>query len=313
MKGNITLKSKIIDFWAMTRWKYCVDFNIVLSFAGPILINAVKGSQIIDGRILIIVMANFISLIFTFAINDVEDSEEDATDPKKKKRNPIAAGRISKSEGYMYLIFLFIINSLLYSILWIFSGNYWVLVAGILSMIVGFFYSYRRVRFKNLPVLDLISHSYMFAGGQFVVGLLSYVQLQDTSKYLFSEYSILAFIILSFLSIYGQLENQRKDYDVDYKTQVRTTTVILGQKYAKILQILSAVIGIVSVLLLVTKGYININWIVQLILTLVVFMIYPITRNIINKDKELFIADLNRTIVVAAMINIILLGFGIVL
>src|SRR5688572_19744012 len=49
-----------------------------------------------------------ITLIFAyaFAVNDIEDADDDAKDPKKKSRNPVSSGYLSNSYAINILRFL---------------------------------------------------------------------------------------------------------------------------------------------------------------------------------------------------------------
>src|SRR3990172_2975522 len=91
------VKIKIKAIYALTRFNEYWDFNLTLC----LLALAITGKSW-DLLFLVIVLANLFSLAFAFMINDIEDSEEDATDLKKFLRNPIANKTISKREGYLY-------------------------------------------------------------------------------------------------------------------------------------------------------------------------------------------------------------------
>ena len=47
-------------------------------------------------------------------------------------------------------------------------------IIGVISLIVGFLYSWRRVRIKSMPFIDLIIHCMMLAGFQFLPAYFAY-------------------------------------------------------------------------------------------------------------------------------------------
>src|SRR5476649_1892893 len=51
-------------------------------------------------RLLLVLIANFLAVCFSFMINDIEDAADDAASNAKAKRNPISAGVLTPRLGY---------------------------------------------------------------------------------------------------------------------------------------------------------------------------------------------------------------------
>ncbi|MEI6462555.1 MAG: UbiA family prenyltransferase [bacterium] len=305
MSFENNLRTKRVAFSALTRWAEVIDFNFVLTLLGFMAIPVALGLNFI-----LAFLANFTALCFAFMFNDVEDAEEDYLNEKKRKRNPVAAGIISKGEGYVYCILVAVISLVLYAFLAFQSGNIWPLIAGISILIVNILYSYRATRLKNIPVLDLISHGYMLAGGQFLVAFLTGFNITEGKQL---PISFLLFPVLMIASVYGQLENEVRDIETDKKAGIKTIASIIGVKASQITQVVLIILTAAGGLFVVNKMNISVSWIVQSLLILALFMLYPIFRNFIYKDKRMFKNDIHRVIMLTIIISLLLLNFKIIL
>jgi len=160
-------------------------------------------------------------LIASFIINDVEDSEDDAKDPKKVKRNPISAGIITKKEGY---VFYFIVNLL--ALIPLILINLQVFLIGLLTAIIGYIYSCKPFRLKSRPIVDVLSHGFFLAGAQVIIfGLLP--QNSTDNK------TLLTFFGLYLFSMGGDLYNEVRDWKVDREVGLKNTASFLGYNLAR--------------------------------------------------------------------------------
>jgi len=170
---------------------------------------------------------------YSFIVNDCEDAEDDAMDPKKAIRNPISSGFITYQQGIMILQ-LTSIPALI--IVFVFQGIPAALV--ILSAIIaGHLYSWKKVRYKSYPFIDLVSHAY--ALGAFQVLYFMLLKNADTGLI-----PVLVLIGVSLVSMGGALFNQVRDFQVDVKSKLRNTAITIGKNNANFFSIAFYSLGV---------------------------------------------------------------------
>jgi 4-hydroxybenzoate polyprenyltransferase len=179
-------------------------------------------------------------------INDVEDYKEDAEDPKKKLRNPVSNGTLTRKEGLLVSNITLAISLLLYLIISIQINSMSVFIAGLATLIISFLYSWRKVRLKAIPVIDVITHMYMLSGSIFVTSYLTFNPIFNTTAWA-------GLISVMFVSGYGQLDNEIRDFVVDKKTGIKTIATVIGKKQAIILQMILIGISLLGFIYLGTK------------------------------------------------------------
>ena len=301
LETTFNLKKKIFDIFSLTRWKETFDFNFITTILGYIAAN-IK----IDFSFLLVLIANQYALWFMFMINDVEDSKEDATDPKKRARNVISNGTLTKEEGYVYTMFIASIAFILYAFVSYVKGTPLPLIVGSITLLVGHFYSYRKVRLKTIPVIDLISHAYMLAAG---LTLAAYFSATGNGSITLLGKLSLAVVFLA--SMYGQLDNEIRDFEIDVREKVTTLATILGKNVSKILQtVLIVLTGALSVYAIHTLNP-NINWVLQsaLLLALAEIGVY-IFWNTKGKKYQLK-QHIHRGLLITTVISLVALNLGI--
>ena len=231
-------------------------------------------------------------------INDIEDSEEDATDLKKFLRNPIANKTISKKEGYLFTNIVLIAAIFLNVYISFKSGSMLPLIFGILILFIDFIYSYRMIRLKKYPLLDLLTHSYMLAGGQFLVTYFAYQRV-------ISPIALAGLLIVVSISMYGELENELKDYAIDLRTGIKTSAVSFGKNLSKIFQFIFIGIAIISVIYIINITNASIDFIFGLLFIFLVSFIYPVFKLLVFKNKNTWKNDFNRAIIATSNILLI--------
>lgn len=207
----------------LTRYKEYVLFVAVTT-----LLGAKLGGGAFDVRLLIVLVANILVVGFAFMYNDVEDAPDDALDAKKAQRNPISAGMISPTIGKAACVLVAALVLGMYAML---GGMAFLL--GALCLALAFLYSWRVARLKAVPVADLISHSLSLAGLQFLCAYFAFNQGQP--------YSWLFFLFVALISVYGELNNELRDFEVDRKAGIRHTADLIGVRWTKVLMIASLV------------------------------------------------------------------------
>jgi len=142
--------------------------------------------------------------------NDLEDAEDDYHDVEKRMRNPIASGEITRRQSYLFNLFLLSVGLLL-----LLSIGPFVFLLGINYAFVGFVYSWRSLRLKSRPILDLVSHVLFLGVLQF---LTTYAALRPLDLFVVP----FLMIIVPF-SLMNEIIHEMKDFDVDKKTKINNT------------------------------------------------------------------------------------------
>ncbi len=221
--------NKIRGLIRLTRYRDYLAFVTINTLMG-----AIAAETTLSWKLILVLAANQLAVGFAFMINDVEDAEDDAINPAKLNRNPVSCAAVSPKEGYIYSFIIAGLSAIAYA----FLG--WVpFIFGIISLLIGFFYSWKPVRFKNIFLIDMFTHCFMLAGLQYLPAFYSF-QTQMTTKGLFP----LLFLIL--FSLYGELFNELRDLEHDLKAGLRHTAAILGHKATFRLMVGIAMIGIVA-------------------------------------------------------------------
>lgn len=200
-----------MGFYKLTRVRTIMEFYPFL-----ILFGILSTRTYINLLSILLSISILLLLVAAFVINDVEDAEDDAKDPKKVNRNPISAGIIKKSEGY---IFYFGLNIL--ALLPLIFINLHLLILGLVTAVVGYIYSCKPLRLKSRPLVDVLSHGFFLAGAQVLMFALLPVSVFDNK-------TILTFIGLYLFSMGGDLYNELRDWVVDREVGLKNSSSFLG-------------------------------------------------------------------------------------
>lgn len=217
----------------LSRWKEHLPYTVPLTILGAIIASSTRVG--LDYRLVFVVMANILTMSYAFMLNDIEDAPDDARDAHKANRNPISAGRLSSHDAYTVVRSLAIIALVFYAF-----TNRLTFSLGILTLLLSHLYSWRRVRLKAHPVTDILSHSLMLSGLLLLTGFTAYSRE-------FKEIWALAAAVILF-SVYGQLYNQIRDFDVDTKAKLKNTTILVGKRRASYLKDASVLLAVIALL-----------------------------------------------------------------
>ena len=226
----------------LTRWKEYAFFVLPLTLLGPLIANN-SHLSIFDYKLYAVLLGNFATVAFAFMINDVEDAEDDKFIKSKLFKNPISSGVLTKKSGYL----LSLSTALVAFIAFFFLGGP-VLWLGTANILISYLYSSKFVRLKKWPLIDIISHALMLGSLLILTSYYTYSKSLDAAGYLVAA----AF----FISAYGQIYNQLRDYNADKKAGLKNTSITIGKKGALFLAKLSAVSGIACILLALIRGII---------------------------------------------------------
>jgi 4-hydroxybenzoate polyprenyltransferase len=205
----------------LTRWKEHVLFVTVTT-----LLGVQFAGETLDARLFLVLTANWLAVAFAFMINDVEDAPDDALNPAKQARNPIAAGTLSPLSGYTASFFTALAAASVYAFLN--PTAFWL---GIGCLVLGVFYSWRPVRLKRIPLIDILSHSLLLAGLQLLCAYCAFAPDSDVRRWL------PPFVFVTAVSAYGQLFNEVRDLDFDRKARLTHTAAVLGPRIAQLLMV----------------------------------------------------------------------------
>lgn len=236
----MSVRSQINGLIRLSRWKEYVPFVIPLTVLGGLL-AARPNNVLLDWRLIVVTAANILAVAYAFMINDIEDAPDDARDPDRAARNPITMGEIEVRFGYAACRAVAAVTLILYAM-----GGFWALVIGIATLLLSHLYSWRPVRLKAWPITDIVSHSLMLSGLLLLAGYFTY----------HGEPGIVWFVAaaVTLISVYGQLYNQLRDYDMDKAAGLYNTAIILGESNTKIAMYAAVALAGVCFLTAIIQG-----------------------------------------------------------
>lgn len=224
----------------LTRWKEYVPFVVPLTVIGALLAARPHG-ELLDWRLIAVILANILAVAYAFMINDIEDAPDDARDPARAARNPISSGRIPAAIGYRATRIVAAATLILYAF-----GGLSVLLIGIGTLLLSHLYSWRPVRLKAWPVTDILSHSLMLSGLLLLAGYFIYHNSPGIVWFVAAAATL--------VSVYGQLYNQLRDYDMDKAAGLFNTAIILGEVYTRRVMYLTIALAATCLLAAVVQG-----------------------------------------------------------
>lgn len=224
----------------LTRWREFLLFTAVLTWLGGLAAYQMRDATL-DWRLFVVLLANFAAMGYAFAINDIEDADDDAHEVERGSRNPITSGELSKQLGWFVSAGLAIFALFGYAL----AGKN-VLIIGVIILVLAHLYSWHAVRLKALPLVDILSHAMFLSMLLFLAAFFIY----STDLGELWVMALGTFLI----SAYGQLYNQVRDYDADRAAGLKNTASILGKTVTMVLAYSSMVGFVVSIIVSVIQG-----------------------------------------------------------
>jgi len=238
-------KSTITGIVHLSRYREYTTTVIITTLLG-FLATGLRFDAGYIPQMFAVLLANLLAVAFSFMINDVEDAPDDARDRSKAVRNPVSAKYISANVSYIasgLVAFLSVI-------IFYFVGQI-PFFLGTSTVILGFLYSWKLIRLKNIPVFDLISHGLMLAGLQLLCAYYALVPFTG-----FHTAWLLPFLFVTAISIRGQFVNQIRDFECDKKAGLKNTSAIIGIKNADLLMKVFLGMGVlICVIAIITKFF----------------------------------------------------------
>jgi 4-hydroxybenzoate polyprenyltransferase len=267
-------KNPFIGLFALTRFREYVIFVIVTTLMGAMIQQTP-----IDWRLSLVLVANWLAVGFAFMFNDIEDAVDDARDPAKVNRNPVSAGKISSSWAYIATFFVALVAAVCYFFLGLIPFS-----LGMACLVLGVLYSWKKIRLKRFPVLDLISHVLMLAGLQLLCAYTIFSSITGTRW-------IAPFIVVVSISMYGELFNEVRDMEGDRKAGLKHTAALVGERAAHILMVVVLIIAGLAFIYTIIIGMIPLWLIVVLVILSIILLsrpIYKLKRGSIHENSKHF-------------------------
>ena len=222
------MKKTINGLLKLTRFNEYVYFVIFTTLLGI----ATAGGEL-DLRFIIVLLANWLAVGFAFMFNDAEDAPDDALSDHRMHRNPVSAGMLTPRAANTASYTAAALATVLYATL-----GWLPFALGLFCLLLGYIYSYRDIRLKNIALFDLLSHCLMLAGLQTLTGYFAF-QDRINAKLLFP------FLFVVSISAYSKLSNEIYDFEADKRSLLRHTAIALGKKRAQLLMMFLLYLGII--------------------------------------------------------------------
>jgi 4-hydroxybenzoate polyprenyltransferase len=171
----------------------------------------------LDARLAAVTAANILAVAVAFMVNDVEDAPDDARDAHRAARNPVTSGEVTARDGWIASGLLAVAALLLYAATS--AAAFWT---GAITLSLAFLYSWRVVRLKALPVVDVLSHALMLSALLFLAGYFTYDSTPGRVWWVA--------VGVGLISAYGQLYNQARDFDMDRAAGLHNTASLAGRR-----------------------------------------------------------------------------------
>ena len=236
------LTLKVRGVIRLTRWKEYVPFVIPLTAFGSALAAGSLRTQL-DWRLAVTILANILAVGYAFMINDIEDAPDDAREAHRASRNPVACGELTPKQGWAASLSVAALTLILYAVVGV-----WPFIIGGLTLALSHFYSWKPVRLKAWPVTDVVSHSLMLSGLLFLAGFFAY----SSTPGLVWVVALAA----TLLSVYGQLYNQLRDFEMDKAAGLNNTAIIVGKRNTKFLMYSSILMALILMIYAIHIGLI---------------------------------------------------------
>jgi 4-hydroxybenzoate polyprenyltransferase len=209
-------KRSLSGLLALTRYREFYLFVIVTT-----LLGARAAGAPLDWRLPLILVANWLAVGFAFMYNDLEDAPDDALSAAKVGRNPVSAGLVSPGLALRASLAVAALSALAYLPL-----GWLPFLLGALCLGLGWLYSWRRVRLKSIPLLDLVSHVLMLAGLQLACAYFTYAAPLSLDW-------LAPFLLVVAVSAYGELFNELRDFEGDRQAGINHTAALIGERAAR--------------------------------------------------------------------------------
>lgn len=212
----------------LKRWWSCglrlSRYKEYIFLIGPLtLLPAIHAQAQPSFKLVFLLLANLLSFAFAFAINEVEDAEDDAKDTTREIINPINTGEMSYTQAFWLSLGLGLLSVFCYSVLGL--KAYFV---GVLIFVLGLTYSWKPTRLKAKPGVDILSHGLALGTLQYLTGVVVFGSRTD--------WALIVSAIILITSFQGQIHNQLRDYKADRLAKLANTASFIRYEWLKLFQ-----------------------------------------------------------------------------
>lgn len=207
------IKQPVIIAYKLSRIYQYYGSIIFISILGASLYQSITTKEFMT-----LLTANLLMTIFFFSFNNVEDHKDDARDPAKVMHNPISAGKITPFKAKVLSI-----STLILSLYFYFLLGQVPFLLGFATGLICFLYSWKKVRLKSRPVIDLVSHG-MFHTLTFLNS--AFIAKNDIGLATIGIFTLMIF----FMSALVDFESEIRDFEVDRKARLNNTVSKLNIK-----------------------------------------------------------------------------------
>ena len=234
------MKTQVKAIIKLTRWQEFFAFTAVLTVLGGLNAHHTQG-ETLDFRLFLVLFANLAAMAYAFMINDIEDAEDDARDPERAKANPVASLELTIGVAWVAAFGFALASAVAYAL----AGTL-PFIIGVITLVLAHLYSWKPVRLKARPIVDIVSHALMLSTLLYLAAFFAYSD--DVSP-------LWMIVVLTFTaSANGQLYNQVRDFDMDQAAGLKNTASIVGKTITDRLATGSIVITVVCVLIAAVTG-----------------------------------------------------------
>jgi len=199
----------------LSRWREHLPFTVPLTALGVTLALRHNAAGSLDWRLGIVLLANSLAVMCAFMVNDAEDAADDARDPQRAARNPVVTGRMPYRRAWVASLASGGIAWGLYAVI-----NPYTWGIGSTTLALAYLYSWRSVRLKAYPLVDVVSHALMLSTLLLLAGYFAYDAAPGAAWWVA--------LGVGCVSAYGQLYNQLRDYEMDQAAGLHNTAAIVG-------------------------------------------------------------------------------------
>jgi 4-hydroxybenzoate polyprenyltransferase len=210
----MTTRRTLVALLHLTRYQQNWLFALVLTVLGVVTAGAPCNAAAV-----LALIANWCAIAFAFMVNNIADAADDRGTAEKCRANPVSMHTLSPGAAGCAAGIVAAISLALFALL---SAR--ATLAGLGCILLGVVYSWRRVRLKSIPCLDVFSHALM-------LGVLPYWAAVWACAPQARPAGWLA-LLIGITSAYGQIYNQVRDLDDDRRAGLRTSAMLLGVRPA---------------------------------------------------------------------------------
>lgn len=251
------IKNKIDGSVRLIRLKEYLAYVVVTTFLGA--------ASAADGELGIhlvgVLAANWLATAFGFMFNQVEEAENDALDPVRRCQNPISNHDLQPIMARWICYLTGSVALILYAALGIKP-----FLLGLATLLVGFLYSWKPVRLKNIAFFDLLSQGALMAGLQF---LSAYFTFSPAPLH----HWVFSFLAVTYFSIYTGLYQEMK---APRREPGRYTVAVVGPGVSIWLMGYCMLVAVSSALMVIYWVKLFPNWVLWLVAGITAAILIPI-------------------------------------